>query len=103
MKKTLSIFTLALFIFSCIDNTSSNNQQVEPDDDTLSIVGGSVFSLNIYIDDTLVVLPEIEICSISDSTIRFDDSTKIIWLNLFASWCVPCQLEAPITQNIYEE
>ena len=103
MKKTLSIYTLALFIFSCIDNTSSNNQQVEPDDDTLSIVGGSVFSLNIYIDDTLVVLPEIEICSISDSTIRFDDSTKIIWLNLFASWCVPCQLEAPITQNIYEE
>jgi len=104
MKKTLSLFILAFFIITCIDdNTSSNNQQPDLDVDTLSMVGDSVFSLSIYIDDSLVVLPVLEICSIGDSTIRFDDSTKIIWINFFASWCAPCQLEAPITQNIYEE
>lgn len=93
MKKVIAIFTVAfllsgLALYQYMSNNASSAKTVEAAADFKPKAGyqAAVFSLP----------------NLADETVEAGGSGRLALVNFWASWCGPCELEAPDLQKLHE-
>ena len=67
------------------------------------IVGGFIFSSSAQVTGTYVNITGTDTDGVSQSIDQYLNAGKTVILDLFATWCVPCQQSVPIVDEIYAE
>lgn len=91
MKRLILTCFISLFIFSCNSGSNNNDEELIVNPDVLSV------------GDEFPGFEEFLICSNQDIVYDYSDSSKVILLSLFASWCSVCQSHVPALETLYQE
>lgn len=91
MRRLILTCFISFFIINC--NSGSTNGEENP------IVNLDVLSIG----DEFPGFEEFLTCSNQDIVYDYSDSSKVILLSLFASWCSVCQSHVPNLETLYQD
>lgn len=104
MKKRFIFITIIIFIiiFSCKKSSAeSNDENTELPKDPLNTI---ISEMGGRIPKQQIEMVDAEMLDLNDNLVKLSDyKGKVIFLNLWATWCPPCRKEMPSMEDIYKE